>query len=130
MLRENHNNNNKSMCVNYTTDVSGTVTSGDCVYFMCSLCVVHKTCLAVVMCSVPILVGNVCTLCVPCVLYTNMFSCCDVFGTVTGGDCMYFVCSLCVVHETCLAVVMCPVPLLAGIACTLCVPCVLYTKHV
>ena len=42
---------------------------------------------------------------------------------------MYFMRSLCVVHKTCLAVVMCPVPLLAGIACTLCVPCVLYTKH-
>jgi len=59
-----------------------------------------------------------------------MFSCCDVSGTVTSGDCMYCVCSLCVVNRTCSAVVMCPVPLLVGIVCILCVPCVLYTEHV
>jgi len=77
-------------------DVFCTVTGGDCIYFMCSLYVVHKTC----------------------------FSCCDV---LCSGNCIYLMCSLYVVHKTCLAVVMCYV---VGIVYTLCVPCMLYTKHV
>jgi len=55
---------------------------------------------------------------------------CDVSGTVIGGECVHFMCSLCVVHKTCSAVVMCLVTLLLGIVCTLCVPCVLCTKYV
>ena len=75
------------------------------------------------LCSVPLIVGTV--ICVFLVCCTqNVFSCFDV---LCSGDCMYFMCSLYVVHKTYLAVLMCSV---VGIVCTLCVPCMLYTKHV